>query len=144
MTSRIRNEFARDVCSSIRAHTLYPTKTEREQVALMVKQKYPFLADKLHRTKKRICIKFAWCKYVANMKFAKLCNQCKGGNGRICTKTGKLGHCHLCTGCKALQISYLQHICTRQIWGKFNFSSSAWFWHCMYCSYALIMVLNNK
>ena len=59
----------------------------------------------------------------ANMKFAKLCNQCKGGNGRIYTKTGKFGHCHLCTGCKALQISYLQHICTRQIWGKFNFSS---------------------
>ena len=43
-----------------------------------------------HRTKKRICIKFALCKYVENMKFAKLCNQCKGGNGRICTKTGKL------------------------------------------------------
>ena len=68
------------------------------------------LADRLsikvqHRTKKRICIKFALCKYVANMKFAKLCNQCKGGNRRICTKTGK----------KALQISYLRHICTRQI-----------------------------
>ena len=42
----------------------------------------------------------------------------------ICTKTGKFGHCHLCTGSKALQISYLQHTCTRQIWGKFNFSSS--------------------
>ena len=69
----------------------------------------------IHRTKKRICIKFALCKYVANMKFAKLCNQCKGGNRRICTKTGKFGDCHLCTGCKALQISYLQHICTRQI-----------------------------
>ena len=81
-----------------------------------------------HRTKKRICTKFARCKYIANMKFAKHCNQCKGGNGRICTKTGKFGHCHLCTGCKALQISYLQHICTRQIWGKFNFSSSAHFW----------------
>ena len=74
----------------------------------------------VHRTKKRICVKFAWCKYVANMKFAKLCNQCKGGNGRICTKTGKFGHCHLCTGCKAFQILYLQHICTRQIWSKFN------------------------
>ena len=37
----------RDVCSSIRAHTLYPTKAEREHVALMVVQKYPFLADKL-------------------------------------------------------------------------------------------------
>ena len=27
-------------------------------------------------------------------------------------------------GCKALQISYLRHICTRQIWGKFDFSPS--------------------
>ena len=80
--------------------------------------------SRYHRTKKRICIKFAWCKYDANMKFAKLCNLCKGGNGRICTKTGKFGHCHICNGCKALQISYLQHICSRQIWGKFNFSSS--------------------
>ena len=41
-----------------------------------------------HRTKKRVCIKFAFA--VENMKFAKLCNQCKGGNGRICTKTGNL------------------------------------------------------
>lgn len=47
VTSRIRNEFTRDVCSSIRAHTLYPTKTEREHVAMLVIKKYPFLADKL-------------------------------------------------------------------------------------------------
>ena len=68
-----------------------------------------------HWMKNRICPKFAWCKYVANMKFAKLCNQCKGGNGRICAKTGKFGHRHTCTVCKAVQSSYLQHICTRQI-----------------------------
>ena len=29
------------------AHTLYPTKSEREHVAFMVIKKYPFLADKL-------------------------------------------------------------------------------------------------
>ena len=76
-----------------------------------------------HWMKNWICPKFAWCKYVANMKFAKLCNQCKGGNGRICTRTGKFSHCHTCTVCKASQSSYLQHICTRQIWCKFVFLS---------------------
>ena len=55
------------------------------------------------------------------MKFAKLCHQCKGGYGRVCTKTSKFGHHHPCTGCKALQSSYLQHICTRQIWSKCKF-----------------------
>ena len=74
--------------------------------------------------KKRICIKFALCKYVARMSFAQLCTQCKCGDDRICPFLCKFGHCHLCTGCKALRISYLQHICTRQIWGKFDFSSS--------------------
>ena len=76
------------------------------------------------RTKKRICIKFALCKYVESMSFAQLCTQCKCGDGRICPFLCKFGHRHLCTGCKALQISYLQHICTRQIWGKYDFSSS--------------------
>ena len=65
----------------------------------------------LHWRKNRICPKFAWCKYVANMKFAQLCNQCKGGDGQIRAKTSKFGHHHTCTGCKALQSSYLQHIC---------------------------------
>ena len=37
------------------------------------------------------------------MKFAKLCNQCKGCDGRIRTKTSKFGLLHTCTGCKALQ-----------------------------------------
>ena len=75
-------------------------------------------------TKKRICIKFALCKYVASMSFAQLCTQCKCGDGRICPFLCEFGHRHLCTGCKALRISYLQHICTRQIWSKFDFSSS--------------------
>ena len=79
----------------------------------------------MHRTKKRISIKFALCKYVASMSFAQLCTQCKCGDGRIYPFLCEFGHRHLCTGCKALRISYLQHICSRQIWGKFDFSSSA-------------------
>ena len=101
-----------------------------------------------HRMKKQICIKFALRKYVASMSFAQLCTQCKCGDsricpflckfghrhlctgceGRICPFLCKFGHRHLCTGCKALRISYLHHICTRQIWGKFDFSSSEHIW----------------
>ena len=69
-----------------------------------------------HWTKNRICPKFAWCKYVANMKFAKLCNQCKGGDGRIRTKASKFGHHHTSTGCKA-------HICNIFAQGKFYANS---------------------
>ena len=72
-----------------------------------------------HRTKKRICIKFALCKYVASMSFAQLCTQCKCGNGRICPFLCKFGHCHLCTGCKALQISF----CNIFAPGKFGANS---------------------
>ena len=57
------------------------------------------------------------------MKFVKLCYQCKGGDGRIHTKPSKFGHHHTCRRCKALQSSYLQHICTRQILCKFVFST---------------------
>ena len=69
-----------------------------------------------HWTKNRICPKFAWCKYVANMKFAKLCNQCKGGDGRIRTKASKFGRHHTCTGCKA-------HLCNVFAQGKFYANS---------------------
>ena len=69
-----------------------------------------------HWMKNRICPKFAWCKYVANMKFAKLCNQCKGGDGRIRTKTSKFGHHHTCTGCKA-------NTCSIFAQGKFDANS---------------------
>ena len=55
------------------------------------------------------------CKYVVSMSFPQLCTQCKCGDGRICPFLCKFCHRHLCTGCKALRISYLQHICTRQI-----------------------------
>ena len=75
-------------------------------------------ATKLHRTKKRICIKFALCKYVASMSFAQLCTHCMCGDGRNCPFLCKFGHRHLCTDCKALRIAYLQHICTRQIWAN--------------------------
>lgn len=40
-----RNELTRDICSSIRVHTLYPTKAEREHVACLLIKKFPFLED---------------------------------------------------------------------------------------------------
>ena len=45
LTGDMRNEFTQDICSSIRIHTMYPTKAEREQVAFLLIRKYPFLAD---------------------------------------------------------------------------------------------------
>ena len=74
----------------------------------------------LHRTKKRICIKFAWCKYVANMKFAKLCNQCKGGNGRICTK--KRANSAIATFALVAKLCKF-HICNIFAPGKFGANS---------------------
>jgi hypothetical protein len=43
MSSAERNDFTRDIASAMIAHTLYPTKSEREHVAFMVIKKYPFL-----------------------------------------------------------------------------------------------------
>ena len=47
MSSSERNDFPRDITTSIMAYTLYPTKLEREHVAFLVIKKYPFLADRL-------------------------------------------------------------------------------------------------
>ena len=47
MSSSERNDFTRDITTSIMVYTLYPTKLEREHVAFLVIKKYPFLADKL-------------------------------------------------------------------------------------------------
>jgi hypothetical protein len=47
ISSAERNDFTRDIATAMMAHTLYPTKSEREHVAFMVIKKYPFLADKL-------------------------------------------------------------------------------------------------
>ena len=69
--------------------------------------------------KNRICPKFAWCKYVANMKFAKLCNQCKGGNNRTCKKweNSAIATLALCAKlCKA-------HTCNIFAQGKFDANS---------------------
>ena len=82
------------------------------------------LGSPIHRTKKQICIKFALCKYVASMQLCTALHTVQVWRWPNLPVLCKFGHCHLCTGCKALQISYLQHICTRQIWGKFDFSSS--------------------
>ena len=45
LTGNRRNELTRDVCSSIRVHTIYPTKAEREHVAFLLIKKFPFLRD---------------------------------------------------------------------------------------------------
>lgn len=47
MSSSERNDFTRDITTAIMAHTLYPTKAERENVGFLIIRKYPFLADKL-------------------------------------------------------------------------------------------------
>ena len=64
------------------------------------------------------------------MKFAKLCNQCKGGDGRIRTKASKFGHHHTCTGCKA-------HICNIFAQGKFYANL---FFRPVYSSYVLYAI----
>jgi hypothetical protein len=43
MLDNVRNEFLRDVCDSIRQQTLFPTKLERETVALKIVGEYPFI-----------------------------------------------------------------------------------------------------
>ena len=68
---------------------------------------------------KRICIKFALCKYVANMKFAKLCNQRKGGNGRICTKRANSAIVTFALVAKLCKF----HICNIFAPGKFGANS---------------------
>ena len=45
LTGDRRNEFTQDICSSIRIHTMYPIKAEREQVAFLLIRKYLFLTD---------------------------------------------------------------------------------------------------
>ena len=47
MLDNIRNEFLRDICDAIRQYTLYPTKLEREHVAMQVVAEYPFLKDSI-------------------------------------------------------------------------------------------------
>jgi len=47
LTGDRRNELTRDICASIRIHSLYPTKAEREHVAFLLIKKYPFLADSI-------------------------------------------------------------------------------------------------
>ena len=44
LTGNRRNELTRDLCSSIRVHTMYPTKVEREHGAfLLIKKNFLFL-----------------------------------------------------------------------------------------------------
>ena len=41
------DEFTRDVVSSIKVDTMYPTEEEKQKVASLIIQKYPFLADSI-------------------------------------------------------------------------------------------------
>jgi hypothetical protein len=45
LSSNLINEMVRDVCTSILNHTKRPMKREREVVAKMVVEAYPFLRD---------------------------------------------------------------------------------------------------
>ncbi|XP_028418061.1 uncharacterized protein LOC114542873 [Dendronephthya gigantea] len=47
LPGNVRDEFNRDICSSIKVHTMNPKKHERETVAFKIISKYPFLADKI-------------------------------------------------------------------------------------------------
>ena len=47
LSANRRNEFTRDICSSMRVYTMNPTRAEREHVAIMIIQRYPSLADSL-------------------------------------------------------------------------------------------------
>ena len=69
--------------------------------------------------KKRICIKFVLCKYVANMKFAKLCNQCKGGNRKFAQKQANSAIATFALVAKLCKF----HICNIFAQGKFDANS---------------------
>ena len=116
------SSFIENRVSYCRIRTLIKTQTTLYLLSFVESPR------KFIRTKKRICIKFALCKYVANMSFAPSASVVMAEFARFCANsaiaTFALVAKLLCTGCKALRISYLQHICTRQIWDKFDFSSS--------------------
>ena len=42
-----RDEFTRDVCNSMKMHSLFPNREEKQRVASMIIERYPFLTDSL-------------------------------------------------------------------------------------------------
>lgn len=44
---KLRDEFTRDICNSIKIHTLFPSREEKQRVASMIIEKYPVLVDSL-------------------------------------------------------------------------------------------------
>jgi hypothetical protein len=63
LTSNLINEMVRDVCTSILNSSLRPNKRDRESVAKMIVQAYPFLGNPLINeetnawvSKKIVCI----------------------------------------------------------------------------------------
>ena len=83
---------------------------------------FSFEAAALFLFVKLFCTEFALCKYAANMNFTKLCTRCKCGDGRICWFLCEFAYAIFALVAKLCK---LQQICTRQIWGKFDFSSCA-------------------
>jgi hypothetical protein len=47
LTGKRRDNFTRECCDAIKQHTMYPSKEEKDKVALMIIEAYPFLADSL-------------------------------------------------------------------------------------------------
>ena len=47
LNGNLRDEFTGDICSSIKAHTMFPSREEKQRVASMIVEKYTFLVDSL-------------------------------------------------------------------------------------------------
>ena len=45
LTPNLTNEMVRDVCTSMLNYTSHPSKRERETVAVLILETYPFLKD---------------------------------------------------------------------------------------------------
>jgi hypothetical protein len=42
-----RDEFTRDICNFMKMHSLFPNREEKQRVASMMIERYPFLTDSL-------------------------------------------------------------------------------------------------
>ncbi|XP_046864060.1 uncharacterized protein LOC124457977 [Xenia sp. Carnegie-2017] len=47
LNGKLRDEFTRDICSSIKAHTMFPSREEKQRLASMTVEKYTFLVPSL-------------------------------------------------------------------------------------------------
>ncbi|CAB3992746.1 Hypothetical predicted protein [Paramuricea clavata] len=79
-----RDEFTRDVVSSIKVHTMYPTAEEKQKVASLIIQKYPFLADSIGAGTG------SWCKAITN-RFKNLRRKKACGETPACKQIKPIG-----------------------------------------------------